>query len=100
MGILAPKIEGNEAEKKMAAALSMPWYRKTESWLTVVNILALLLNIFITYGFSYKPSHIREQCIAEAEFTPTATLMSDEMERQKFIDTYYQNCIRRFGIEK
>jgi len=100
MGLLEHKINGTKAEQAIAKEITRPWYRKIESWLTVVNILALLLNIFITYGFSYKPSHIREQCIAEAEFTPTATLMSDEMERQKFIDTYYQNCIRRLGLEK
>lgn len=100
MGLLSSKIEGNEAEKTIAAALNRPWYNKTESWLTIVNIAALLLNIFFTYIFSYQPSHIRKQCIGEAEVTPTATLMSDEMERQKFIDTYYQNCIRRLGIEK
>lgn len=43
MGILASKIEGNEAEKKMAAAFSKPWYGKVESWLTIVNIIALII---------------------------------------------------------
>ena len=100
MGLLAPKIEGNEAEKKIAAALGKPWYFKTESWLTIVNILALLLNIFITYDFSYRPSHIRAQCMAEAEFNPQTSSASDEAQRQQFIDTYYQNCLHRFGIEK
>lgn len=100
MGLLAPKIEGNEAEKKIVLALGKSWYQKVESWLTIFNILALLLNIFITYDFSYRPSHIRQQCIAEAEFDPSATTASDETQRQKFIDTYYQNCLRRFGLEK
>ncbi len=100
MGISAPKIEGNEAEKTMAAALGKPWYRKIESWLTIVNILALLLNIFISYDFSYKPSHIREQCMTEAEFHPQATATSDDVQRQQFIDTYYQNCLHRLGLEK
>lgn len=44
MGILTPQIEGNEAQKKMAAALSKPWYKKVEAWLTVVNIIALAIN--------------------------------------------------------
>ena len=94
------KINGNEAEKTMAAALSKPWYYKMESWLVIINIFVLLANILLTYDISYKPSRVREKCIAEAEFAPTATLMSDEMERQTFIDKYYQNCIRRFGVER
>ena len=47
MGILAPQIEGNEAEKKIATELSKPWFRKIESWLTIVNILAILVNIYL-----------------------------------------------------
>ncbi len=54
MGILAPKIEGNEAEKKIAAALSKPWYQKVESWLTVVNIIALIINTVLLLK-QFKP---------------------------------------------
>ncbi len=47
MGILAPKFEGNDAEKKMAEVLSRPWYVKVESWLTIINIIAIAVNIFL-----------------------------------------------------
>jgi len=47
MGILEHKIEGNKAEKEIAAALKKPWYCKVESWLTIVNIIAIAVNILI-----------------------------------------------------
>ena len=47
MGILEHKTKGTEAEQKIAEALSKPWYRKVESWLTIVNIIAIAINIFI-----------------------------------------------------
>ena len=47
MGLMEHKIEGNKAEQTIARELSKPWYRKIESWLTVVNILALLVNIYL-----------------------------------------------------
>lgn len=100
MGILAPKIDGNEAEKKIASVLNRPWYRKIESWLTILNIVALLFNIFITYNLSYKSSNVRKSCMAEAEFDRRSTIISDDTLRQKFIDSYYQNCLHRFGLEK
>lgn len=65
----------------------------------IILIFVLVLG-FIFYWYSYKPSNTRAKCLAEAEFTPTAMLISDEMERQNFLDTYYQNCIRKFGLEK
>ncbi len=47
MGLLTQKIEGNEAEKKIATALAKPWYCKVESWLTIINIIAVIVNIFL-----------------------------------------------------
>ena len=100
MGIMEPRINGTKAEQEIAKAITKPWYHKVESWLTVINILVLLGSISITYWSSSKPSHIREQCLAEAEMNPTAIATADEMERYKFIDTYYQTCLHRFGLEK
>lgn len=62
MGILASKIEGNEAEKKIAVALGRPWYYKIESWLTVVNIIALIINTALLLN-QFKPQ----------ESTPSST---------------------------
>jgi len=69
------------------------------STIIICSTVLVILGISF-YWYSYKPNHIREQCLAEAEFTPTATLTVDEMQRQQFIGVYYQNCIRRFGLEK
>lgn len=65
-----------------------------------IALIIILILSFLFYWYSYKPNKTRSVCMAEAEFTPTAMLTADEMDRQKFIDTYYQNCIRRFGLEK
>lgn len=51
MGLMEPRINGTEADKAIASvltnALNKPWYRKVESWLTIVNIVALILNIVL-----------------------------------------------------
>lgn len=47
MGLLAPKIESAEALKIIAKESTKPWYKKVESWLVVINIVALIVNIVI-----------------------------------------------------
>lgn len=47
MGTMEHKIKGSEAEQKIAEQLSKPWYKKVESWLVVVNIVALVVNIYL-----------------------------------------------------
>ena len=48
MGLLKPKIKGNESEQKIVDILSKPWYKRFDSWLTVTNIVALIVNIILT----------------------------------------------------
>ena len=68
----------------------------------ILSLLVLILSIWIininVYGL--RPSRIRQQCFAEAEFDTRADLEFDETKRQEFIDTYYKNCLRRFGVDK
>jgi hypothetical protein len=47
MGLLAPKIESAEALKTIAKESIKPWYQKVESWLILVNIIALIANMVI-----------------------------------------------------
>ena len=100
MGNLEPIINGTKAEQAIAKEITKSWYLKVESWLAFVNIIVLIANISFTYFSSSFPSHVREQCTAEAELNPTAVATMDEVERYKFIDSYYQTCLHRFGLEK
>lgn len=54
---------------------------------------------FAFYWYSYKPSKIRGQCLAEAEFSPSVPNNFDDKARFEFIDIYYKNCLHRFGLE-
>jgi hypothetical protein len=48
MGIMEHKIEGNRAEREIAEIMKRPWYRRIENWLTLANIVALIINIVLT----------------------------------------------------
>lgn len=48
MGLMAPIIDNQQSLKTIASSLAKPWYKKPESWLTIVNIIALIINIAIT----------------------------------------------------
>ena len=45
---MAPIIDNQQSLKTIASSLSRPWYKKTESWLTITNIIALIINVAIT----------------------------------------------------
>jgi len=65
--------------------------------LVAVDVVAGLLTF---YFLTYKPAQIRANCVAEAEFSLSAIKITDDAERQQFIDGDYRNCIHRFGLEK
>lgn len=64
----------------------------------ILIIIAILGLSF--YWFEWRPTQIRQRCFAEAEFDKRATLEFNDAVRQEFIDTYYKNCLKRFGLEK
>ena len=45
---MAPIIDNQQSLKTIASAITRPWYKKPESWLTIANIIALVINISIT----------------------------------------------------
>ena len=49
------KVKGTEAEQKIAAEISRPWYQKVEPWLSVVNIIFLMVNIALLFSQSQIP---------------------------------------------
>jgi len=70
--------------------------------ISILILLVLVLTIWIVRINRYvlKPLKIRQQCFSEAEFDKQAMLEFDETKRQEFIDVYYENCLKRFGINK
>ncbi len=68
------------------------------------NTFLIIIGVIIVgsafYWYSYRPSHIRSQCLAEGELNPTAIGISDDAARTKFINDYYQTCLHRFGLDK
>jgi len=45
---MEPAIKSKEALETIANVVSKPWYKKIEVWLTVFNIIALIINIAIS----------------------------------------------------
>ena len=45
---MAPIIDNQQSLKTIAGAFARPWYKKPESWFTIINIIALIINIAIT----------------------------------------------------
>jgi len=67
------------------------------------NLIILIIVIILGLAFcwySYRPSKIREQCMAEAELNIQVVNTFNESERQQLISTHYKNCVNRFGLEK
>ncbi len=67
-----------------------------------ICIIAFLLIIAGTiwfYWFQWRPSQIRQRCFAEAEFDKRATLEFNDVAREEFINTYYEDCLMRFGLK-
>ena len=44
---MEPAIKSKEALETMASVASRPWYKRVDSWLVVINIVALIVNITI-----------------------------------------------------
>jgi hypothetical protein len=44
------KINGTKAEQAIAKEMTRPWYRKVGYWLTIANILVLVLNVGVSAG--------------------------------------------------
>jgi hypothetical protein len=69
---------------------------------TTVGIAAVAVVLFGSwYWFSYKPTKIRERCLAEAEFNPylIANPALETKSRQEFIEREYSLCLHRWGIK-
>jgi len=44
---MEPAIKSKEALEAIASVASKPWYKRVDSWLVIVNIVALIVNITI-----------------------------------------------------
>ena len=68
-----------------------------KTYITLAVIFVILAFAF--YWFEYKPTKIKERCSAEARFDIRATSENDDGKRQTFINSYYADCLMRFGVE-
>lgn len=67
----------------------------------VAIIAAAVLIILGTtfYWFAYRPSKLKQQCSAEARFDTRAISEPSDAKRQEFINTYYDDCLMRWGLK-
>ncbi len=65
-----------------------------------IGVIILFLTAGFFYWFSYRPEKIRANCLAESEMNPTTISISNDVDRQTYIEAGYKNCIRSFGLEK
>jgi hypothetical protein len=64
-----------------------------------LSIILLVILGFAFYWYSWRPTKIKQRCSAEARFDRRATLEPDDIKRQEFINTYYEDCLMRFGLK-
>lgn len=61
--------------------------------------LLVFMGAFAFYWFSYRPMQFKQMCFAEAEFDRRALNEPNDNKRQEFINGYYNDCLKRFGIK-
>lgn len=62
-------------------------------------IIIIVIFSFLFYWFEYNPNQIKKRCSAEARFNTEAVLESNYKKRQDFINSYYNDCLMRFGLK-
>ena len=63
-----------------------------------IIILAISVLSLAFYWYEWRPTKIKERCSAEARFDMRAVSESDYNKRQEFINSYYNDCLMRFGL--
>jgi hypothetical protein len=62
-------------------------------------VVLLLAGAFAFYWYSWRPARIKGRCYAEAEFDPRVNKETSDLSRRAFINNYYDDCLKRFGIK-
>lgn len=73
-----------------------------ENWFKLGLLVILVISIASAfYWFEWRPTQIKQRCSAEARFDRSgfATLGRSDIENQKFINAYYEDCLMRFGLK-
>jgi len=67
----------------------------------LLGLLSILILIsgFSFYWYEYRPKKIKETCSAEAHLDKRAVFEPDDLKRQDFIYSYYNDCLTRFGLK-
>ena len=63
-----------------------------------IILIGLVILGFSFYWYEWRPTKIKERCSADARFDTRVLSLNDE-EYQKFINTYYEDCLMRFGLK-
>lgn len=66
---------------------------------TTIALIAFFIIGGAFYRYEYRPSKIKQRCSAEARFDQRAIGEGNDIKRQEFIDTYYNDCLMRFGLK-
>lgn len=69
-----------------------------KTYTTIILVIIFIVG-FAFYWYEYRPSQIKQQCSAEARLDQRATIESDDVKRQNFINMYYDDCLMRFGLK-
>ena len=54
MGLMKPAIKSQQSLETIANSVSKPWYKKVDSWLIIINIIAVIINITVIIIFQFK----------------------------------------------
>lgn len=77
----------------------------------IIPGVILIILIVVFYWFSLRPSHIRRECMKNAQdgvsiksdvFNPEDYLIinNKKIVSQEYVDNLYFNCLRGYGLEK
>lgn len=62
-------------------------------------VLLVFVGALAFYWYEWRPTKIKQQCSAEARFDKRAIETTSDTLRQHFIDSYYEDCLMRFGLK-
>lgn len=66
--------------------------------LMIATIVVIIITLAF-YWYEYRPTKIKEQCSADARFDQRAVREADDIKRQELINSYYDDCLMRFGLK-
>lgn len=61
--------------------------------------ISLIVVLAIFYWFEWRPSQIKQKCSTEARLNISSDTQTNNTKRKEIINTYYNDCLIKFGLK-